>query len=210
MARCDGVASACSTIADDLAVLGAQDAAVAGRVGQRRGQHRRRGRLGAVGGDQIGQRVGVQQRDVARGHDDDAGEVVGQRGQAAQRRRARCRAAASCTATSIVRPSSSASSATAGRDRARGRGRARRPGAAGRPWPPRAGRATACCGRRACAAPSGCRTASGCRPRRPAPGPRFASVIDLRLAACGCARHAVKLHVAHARRRCCSVARTRT
>ena len=67
--------------ADDLAVLGAQDAAVARRIGQRRGQHRRRGGLGAVGGDQLGQRVGVQQRNVARGHHDGAGEVGGQRGQ---------------------------------------------------------------------------------------------------------------------------------
>ena len=53
MARCERVASASSTIADDLAVLGAQDPAVSRRVGQRRGQHgrsgafRRRGRRSA-------------------------------------------------------------------------------------------------------------------------------------------------------------------
>ena len=39
-----------------------------------------------MGRDQIGQGVGVQQRGIARGDDDDAGVVVGQRGQAAQHR----------------------------------------------------------------------------------------------------------------------------
>ena len=39
-------------------------------------------------GDQVGQRVGVEQRDVAGGDDDDAVEVVGQRRQAAQHRMA--------------------------------------------------------------------------------------------------------------------------
>ena len=69
---------------DDLAVLRAQDPAVARRVRQRRGQHGHRGRLTAVRLDQGGQRVGVQQRDVAGGHHDDAGEIVRQRGQPAQ------------------------------------------------------------------------------------------------------------------------------
>ena len=38
----------------------------------------------AVGGDQVGQRVGVQQRHVAGGDHDDAGEVLGQRRQPAR------------------------------------------------------------------------------------------------------------------------------
>ena len=83
MACCDRVASACFDDADDLAVLGAQDAAVARRIRQRRGQHRRRGGFRAVGGDQFGQRVGVQQRNVARRHHDGACEVGGQGGQPA-------------------------------------------------------------------------------------------------------------------------------
>ena len=63
--------------AGHLTVLRADDAAVAGRIGQRRGEHGRRGGLGAVRGDQAGQRVGVQQRHIAVGHHDDAGEVLG-------------------------------------------------------------------------------------------------------------------------------------
>ena len=68
---------------DDLAVLRAQDAPVAGRIGQRRGEHGRNGGIGAVGGDQVGQRIGVEQRYIAVSDHDAAGEFVGQRRQAA-------------------------------------------------------------------------------------------------------------------------------
>ena len=69
--------------ADDVAVLGAQHPAVAGRVGQGGGQHRDQRRFGAVGGHQFGQGRGVEQRYVPRGHDDDPGEVLGQRAEPA-------------------------------------------------------------------------------------------------------------------------------
>ena len=69
--------------ADDLAVLCAQNASVARRVGQRRRHHRRRRGFGAVGVDQVGQGVGVHQRDVAGGDHDGAREVRGQCGQPA-------------------------------------------------------------------------------------------------------------------------------
>jgi hypothetical protein len=58
---------------------------VRGGIVQRRGQHGDRRAGGIVRGDQVGQRVGVEQRNVAGRHDDDAGEVSGQRRQSAQR-----------------------------------------------------------------------------------------------------------------------------
>ncbi|CKR53161.1 Uncharacterised protein [Mycobacterium tuberculosis] len=70
----------------DFVILGAQDAAVAEGIIQRRGQHRHRSRHRAVGGDQVGQRVGVQQRGISRGDHDVAGVVIGQRGQPAEYR----------------------------------------------------------------------------------------------------------------------------
>ena len=164
--------------ADDLTVLGAQDAAVTGRIGQRRGQHGRGGRLGAVRGDQVGQRVGVQQRDVARGHDDDAGEVVGQGRRAPQPTAWPVPSCSSCTAMSMGGP--------ARRPARRPRRATRLPVMAEhddqvlrRDLGDRVQRVRQhAAARPACAAPWGCRTACGCRPRPPAPGPRSLTVID--------------------------------
>ncbi len=70
---------------DHLAVLGTQDASVPGRVGQCRGEHRHRRPAGAVAGDKVSQRVGVEKRNITRGDDDNAVELGGKRRQAARR-----------------------------------------------------------------------------------------------------------------------------
>ena len=172
MACCDAGGVGLLDDADDLAVLRAQDAAVARRVGQRRRQHRRRGGFGAVGGDQVGQGVGVQQRNVAGGHHHGAGEVGGQGGQPAADgvpgavllflHRDVDRAAQRLGQLGDGRGDAVAVMAEHHDEMLRGdlghRVQGVRQHAAARP---------------ACAAPSGCPSASGCRHRRPAPGPRI-------------------------------------